>query len=71
MSRPFQAGEKVYYTTTHQGEMADRIECIILDGFYQEKTEQRKEGWRLLLWKCDPYGDKDEIEKHIDELTWL
>lgn len=65
MNKPFKHGDKVFYliskgTTNAPLKRSGRI----VDSFYQHKTLERREGWRVLLIM----DDIDHCEKYYDDL---
>lgn len=77
MDRPFNLGEKVWFYQKNafvKGEKQytyrKRVECVIVDGFYQYKTTQRREGWRVIVLYVDAYGNKQYMERRLETINF-
>lgn len=70
LEKPFYFGQDAFYCHFgSNGEILKTINCIILDGFYQEKTRDRREGWRVLIEYKKPLWGNRYTERYLDELT--
>ena len=65
---PFEIHQHVYWShRTGQG-YKSKLSGVITDAYYQKKTHNKKEGWKLLIKKDYSYGEKTHLEKYYDEL---
>ena len=74
MDKPFLVNQKAWfinYPRPLKGEKrkAQKIECIIIDGYYQPNTRQRREGWKVMIMYIDEDGVKLYRERYLDRLN--
>lgn len=66
--KPFVIGWNASFWTTKDNK-AQEVKGKIIDGYYQEKTKDRREGWRILLRRDEPSSSGlYEVELYLDEL---
>lgn len=75
MDNSFLIGKKAWFILftrfeKGQNQKVEKIECVIIDAFYQNKTRHRVEGWRVLIFYIDVYGNRQYKERYLDILNF-
>jgi len=65
---PISYWDKVYWYTSEGNDFERKREGFVVDFYYQQKTTHRREGWRVLIHKNFYNGEKNYLEKYLDEV---
>ncbi len=68
MDKPFKKYDGVEWFVDSGVNKPQRFRGYIVDGYYQQKTHNRKEGWRVSIRLSEKHGSNKYREKYLDEV---